>query len=507
MAAQSKTTAVHFSLIFFVMLSVILGVVAYLFYADFRENEAKYVKMQADSTAQQTAARRYIEEIAELKKLIGITVEEVGVQNPGDAKSVKAQALAAIQTFGTNPAANDLVTALRDLRTQLDKQTVEMAQRQATIVGLQNEVLALKGQYDAVAKKHDDSRMQTEKDLTGEQQKFQESIVAKDRDLANVRQQLAAVQTEYASTREQMQNTLNTLRTNYDSLDAQNKKLSDDLKTSRGESFEVADGEIIRVDQVARTVWINLGEKDGIRKRTTFSIYPKNNTGIGRTSGAGGRAEDVKGSVEVTRIIDAKLCEARILDDVSSKPISPGDLVYTPLWSAGRIEKFAFVGMIDLDGDGSYLGDRERLHELVESTGAQISAEVNDSGERIGPEIDEQTHFLVIGAIPEFTEEPEAKRKAELRQMSEIRKSMIDEARRHGVNVINLTQFLDFIGFIPQRRLFVPGDSNKFTLDPGGRYSEGRTPSSSGNTSALFGTRRGANPVSSGNTSKVFGGR
>ena len=512
MAAQNKTTAVHFSLIFFVMLSVILGVVAYLYFADFREQEVGFNKMRSDVAALQGANKKYLEEIAEMKKAIGTEVPEVGVTDPTDAKSVLGQVKAVIANVARNPAAPNLVAALQDLRSQIDKQAVELAERDAAQKRVESEMAALRGQYEGTSQKHDAARMASEQDLAGVQAKNEEAILAKDKDLAAGRTQVAALQTELAQTKDQLGGQVRELEQEMGQYKAINQRLTSEIANIRGQGFEVADGEIRRIDQVSRTVWINVGAKDGLRKRTTFSVYQKNNAGIGRPGANGGRSEDIKGSIEVTRIIDNDLAEARILDDDSSNPISPGDPIYSPLWGAGRVEQFAFVGMIDMDGDKSYLGDRERLHEVAAAHGAEIATEVNDDGELVGRPIDEQLRFLVIGSIPDPSREPDDARKSQLKAMAQHQKELVDDAHRFGVQVINLNQFLDYVGYVPQQRTFLPGSGTApFTLRSGSHSGLADRPnaaaSSSGNTSALFGTRKTANPNSTGNTSQTFGGR
>ena len=74
------------------------------------------------------------------------------------------------------------------------------------------------------------------------------------------------------------------------------------------------------------------------------------------------------------------MAEARITRDRISDPIVKGDEIYTPLWSPGRKEKFAFVGLFDLDNDG--INDRDVLHDLVAASGGEIVDEVDDKGVR-----------------------------------------------------------------------------------------------------------------------------
>jgi hypothetical protein len=502
MAAQSKTTAVHFSLIFFVMLSVILGVVAYLFYADYREQSAQLAGAQKEATGNKTAYDKTQAEVNELKKLVGLDIAEVGVSTPGD-NTVLTQATQAIQTLGSNPSATSFVVALRDMRTELDSKTAELAAQQATIAGLQKQLEALNASYTATANEHDKARQTAEADLAGQQQEKEESLAVKDKEINDLRQQNGTLRAEIEQTKSQLEAEIAKLRDENNSLLAVNSKQNKELEKIRGESFEVADGKIIRVDQVGRNVWIDVGQADNVRPRVTFSIYTKNNAGLGRADNtqAGGRPEDIIGAVEVVRVSGPHMAEARILWDDPSRPISPGDPIYTPLWSAGRTEKFAFVGMVDIDNDGSYVGDRERLHELLAANGAEISSEVNDVGERIGGPITEQTRFLVLGTVPDPLDEADPERREQLKQMATLKTEMQKEADVNGVRDISLNDFLNYMGYVPQQRRWVPGENPTWTLKAGTNPTASRP--STGNTSALFDKRRQPNP--SGTTSQTFG--
>jgi hypothetical protein len=157
--------------------------------------------------------------------------------------------------------------------------------------------------------------------------------------------------------------------------------------------------------------------------------------------------------------------------------------------------------MIDIDNDDSNLGDRERLHELLEANGAEISSEVNDVGERLGGPINEQTRFLVLGAIPDPSDEADTERRDQLKAMMAAKDQMQKEASINGVRVISLNNFLDYMGYVPQQRRWVPGENPTWSLKAGTRPTGTRP--STGNTSALFDKRRQPNP--SGTTSQTFG--
>jgi hypothetical protein len=265
-------------------------------------------------------------------------------------------------------------------------------------------------------------------------------------------------------------------------------------------SFEVADGLVQRVDNSSKLVWINLGSDDFLKPRMTFSVYSKENQGVGRG------AEDVKGKIEVTRILGPHIAEARIAEEDLFRPMVANDLLYTPLWSPGLVEKVAFVGLIDLDGDGK--SDWDEMLQLLALAGASVDTFVDESGKRLpdGSKITVQTKFLVRGFIPE----PDTVAANDKERVLEIRKheaEMVKEARINGVRTIKLNDFLAFIGFESKRRVFRPGQDRPFNLRSGATSaSANEVPidrSSTGNVSGSF--RKSMPQLSSdGHTSKLF---
>ena len=121
------------------------------------------------------------------------------------------------------------------------------------------------------------------------------------------------------------------------------KNQSETIIEMRDEPFEVADGRITWVNQGSATVWINLGLADGLRRQTLFSVYDMAENGVSRS--------ERKASIEVTKVLDQHLAEARIVYDAAADPILPGDQVFSPAWRPGRKVRFALAGMFDIDGD------------------------------------------------------------------------------------------------------------------------------------------------------------
>lgn len=193
----------------------------------------------------------------------------------------------------------------------------------------------------------------------------------------------------------------------------------------RSKFFEVADGQITLVNSRRGTVWINLGSADGLRVLTNFGVYDFQEDGVMRNE------EEVKATIEVTKVIDQHLSEARITDDELKNPILPGDQIHTPAWQAGTAVHFALVGFFDLDDDGE--SDRERVRNLIASTGGIIDAEVFPDGTKTG-KITARTRYVV---------------KADYEKLASSRgfHDLMQEIQAHDVEQIGLDSFLNYIGW------------------------------------------------------------
>jgi hypothetical protein len=234
-----------------------------------------------------------------------------------------------------------------------------------------------------------------------------------------------------------------------------NEGLTQKVRDSADESFEVPDGEVIWAVQRTGTVYINLGHADALRPQISFSVY-------GADDNNAARAEK-KGSIEVTKVIDAHMAEARITDDTLSEPILPGDKIYTPIWHPGRKVHFALAGFIDIDGDGT--SDRDRVQDLIVSNGGVLDEELSVN-----------TRYLIDGGVAELGRNVSEAEQEQTRSYSE----MISQANKHGIRRIFVSDFLDNVGFTTEARsvqLGTGATADDFPARaPGERRSQLRVP-------------------------------
>lgn len=508
-APQSKPIGYQVAVIVLSLGVVVLGTLVYMDQKQIRQVTAENLKSTSDRQKIEAMERTVREQFEDLKKLTGNPGDDYGLGDDQNVSKVRGMNLADIAKAGvaepTHKAAiNTLLQRAKDLESDRDKIRTEFE-------ALQRTLLDLNKQYQVQVDTQTAARMKADGDLNDAIKNKDEEVRVKQKRIdeltAAANEAAAELENEKAARAAEVKKLENEMAT----LKKINDKLTDEIDKITKTSFEIADGEIRWVDHQNGRVWINLGEADNLPKKMTFSIYTKNHNGVARG------ADDIKGAIEVTRIVDAHTAEARIIKDDLYQPIAKGDPIFTPIWSPGRKENFSFVGIIDLDGDGK--SDRQKLHELVAAAGATIDNEVDDDGRRIRymkfpndfvdhgegvPGIDVNTKFLVLGEIPDISLAAKDEDKDRIGRILKHRKALGDEAKQQGVRVVNLNDFLSWIGYQPQRKLFVPGAEKGYDLKAGQREApiDTRANRVSG---AISGNKKIKPPTSSGQTSPLFG--
>lgn len=508
-APQNKPIGYQVAVIVLSLGIVILGTLVYMDQKSLREMRTETLKATADRQKIETLERAVRENFEDLKKLTGNPGDDYGLGDDQNVSKVRGMNLADIAKAGvaepTHKAAiNTLLQRANDLERDRDKIRTEYDALQKTLLDLNKQYqVKVDTQVAATAKADGDLNAaikNKDEEVRVKQKRIDELTTAANEAAAELENEKAARAAEV----KKLENEMATLK-------KINDKLTDEIDKITKTSFEVADGEIRWVDHQNGRVWINLGEADNLPKKMTFSVYTKNHNGVARGS------DDIKGAIEVTRIIDAHTAEARIIKDELYQPIAKGDPIFTPIWSPGRKENFSFVGIIDLDGDGK--SDRQKLHELVSAAGATIDNEVDDDGKRIRymkfpndfidhgegvPGIDVNTKFLVLGEIPDIALAAKDEDKDRIGRILKHRKALGDEAKQQGVRVVNLNDFLSWIGYQPQRKLFVPGAEKGYDLKAGQRPAPVDTRAN--RVSGAIGDNKRIKPAtSSGQTSPLFG--
>jgi hypothetical protein len=423
MARESQ--GLQIALVSFVILTLFLGVVAFLFYKQYDETAKKLEEALAEARKNTEAARNAIAENERLKEYIGVAaslrVDEIGEEVrrdfetyapnfPGETRSYRAVVEYLGKTLrAREEALNSALAENEQLKTQIRQLEASKAplvdQERARAESATSQLAAERLKFNEARQRLQDQAQQLQVRMDTVQKEAAEKV--------------AAAEAKLAEERKRLQTTLSLLR-----------ERTETLRRVTEPTFERPDGFVRWVNQRARTVWISLGSADGLQRQTTFAVYPSTALDVGKAQR--------KGSIEVTEILGDHLAEARILEDNPADPIMPGDLIHTPVWTPGERQRFALADGMDIDGDGR--SDLEIVLNIIRSNGALVDCYIDDEGNKTG-EITTETRYLVLGVQPDETAS-EARRKA--------RTDLLRTADVYGLTKITLQELLARMGWSVQ---------------------------------------------------------
>jgi hypothetical protein len=224
-------------------------------------------------------------------------------------------------------------------------------------------------------------------------------------------------------------------------------------------------GSVVSVDNLNDEVYIDRGSDDFLPLQTTFSIWSADKRGTmhwreknekfksdarkefeesGRSNVLEPRLEGgPKAYIEIVAILGPNQAKGRITMEKNIDPITPGDLLFTPLWEPGRRKHFALGGRFDMTGKGT--NDRALLIDLIKRQGGVIDAEVKDNGTVEGA-IEVGTSYLVIGDLSDEADSSDQQKD----NLAQVRKRVDDlqkEAKGLGIEVIDQDKLYDFMGY------------------------------------------------------------
>ena len=325
-----------------------------------------------------------------------------------------------------SPLLANLAKENRDLATS-------EAGSKSEVKDLKEKLLATEKEKDLQIEQFSKDMKKVEEDAASERNKFEQ-----DRNKMNAEKEKLSQQ--LAKQREQID------KVNADSTAAAKKQqeevsgMAQDIEILRGNQLDPdpfaqpEDGLISWVNQKERKVWINIGEADALRPQVTFSVYSGDE--------ADALKADTKGSIEVTKILSPHMAEARITNDVPTRPLMEGDKVYSQVWNRGRQVGFALAGVMDMDGDEK--SDIEELKSVIALNNGKVDAQPGENG-MVDGEMTVDTRYLILGNFPESSV-------ANAESQRQAWQKMTESADRLGIETITLDEFLNLMGWKADRK-------------------------------------------------------
>jgi hypothetical protein len=426
--ASRENQGLQIALIVFVMMTMALAVTTYFFFHKSQAADLARVRLEAEKRQADDKERVVVKELNDLKDLVGFDatkpMEEVLKDYEQD-----------MTTYGAGLDKRDQQkyrNVIRGLYNESTKKSIDAADLKIANTDLKNKLQAYEATKDGQIKQYKDGFDAAQADLASRTDQFSQDRAAFQDTTEQVNEARDKAQKELADVTETNRKTSDDMQKQLSTALARYAGAKNELDAVTKGEFTSPEGKITWVNQDSRSVWINLGKDDGLKKQISFSVFDYNENNVNKAA--------IKGKIEVVKLIDSHTAEARITQDSTKNPIMPGDVIYTPVWHPGHSDHFALAGFMDLDKDGR--SDRARVRDLILFNGGVIDSEVDDKG-AISGEMKITTRYLVLGDAPD--------EKMASPQVRDGYTKSYGQAESLGVERKSLQEFLNMVGYTPER--------------------------------------------------------
>jgi hypothetical protein len=466
--ASREGQGMQIAVILFAILTVLLAVTTYIYYAASETKEKERANAKAAEEAATKAQMNVNYEAAALKYMMGFAKKEdvdAAKSRAGGGENTEvngwlAQFYKDMELFGAASTESNknyitlpgyLVGSISRKNQGVVQARAEAAKADATkeadvgaaqlrVTTAEAEKNAAKASYDEGRKTFQESQNTTTKAAADAQAIYAASQAKAKKDIETKDAEISA-------------HTANLAKISRIKDDFASKVV--ELQSIQGVNIDNPDATIIWINQKQRLVWIDRGHDDGLGRQMSFSVYSQNQATlfkqVDRMRKEGTSVEKVKkleskGRIEVVRITGPHQAECRILEDKASDPILPGDWIHSPAWSPGQRLHFALVGFMDIDGDQQ--SDRETIKHIITMNGGVIDTEIRDDGVRDTGKMSVNTRYVVMGDSSE-------KGNTALKNLSEFQKTrevFLNEMTQYSVEKISVQQLLDMMGWKPEEK-------------------------------------------------------
>jgi hypothetical protein len=439
--AARENQGLQIALIIFVMLTILLSVSTYMLFTRFQEQQEK-AKAAANETVAVEKKRQDLE--ADRGKLLTV----IGNAPTDNVDTVMKEAGETFTTQFASAGMNGLPEESRNYKKALVSVLDAIKTKDSTIADRKKETddakaaaataaATAKAEYDKISANKD----QAIADLVKEQAAYKQSV----EDLKKEKDTLVAEKTDKNKSMDELKATyerqMADLKGQLAKSSAEVRKIRDLLNVYSKMDPTETGGKITWVNQRENMAYVNMGYEDGLRRRITFSVYPPGTTDVATAT--------PKGKIEVVNVTGPHQAEATILENPINNTLLAGDLIHTQGWRPGQHEHFAICGLIDIDGNSN--DQTKKLHDLILANGGIVDAEIelrkdpNDPAKMkpsVKGNMTVNTRYLIVGEMS--TDKPAA--------ADRITPSttLMNEAKRLGVEQVGLQKFLAMMGYTPR---------------------------------------------------------
>lgn len=272
-----------------------------------------------------------------------------------------------------------------------------------------------------------------EQDFAAEQQRNKTSENELIQEAKSIQEAMNSLQAEFDDQKSSLQSMIAKTKNDLKFIVQQNEALKKRVNEYEKQVFDKPDGKIVQVaGRATGTVYVDLGQLDGVRANLTFAVYDRTATDFEK-----GRN---KATIEITEVLEAHLSKARVTFENPEDPILAEDKILSATFDRGDRVKIALGGFFDIDNDGR--SDLQKLKRDIEHNGGRVVAFHDENGNITG-EIDSTTRYFVLGSAP----------RSGGRNIATAITTMKKQAEGNSVDIIDLRKLQEWTGIRSRARI------------------------------------------------------
>ena len=493
---EGKTPLV-IGLVFFVLATIVLGVLAYTFQGDIAAAEAKAVDAKKDTELARTELSKTEDRLKLHQVILGHGTEEDRTKLSQSANKealrdefnkVMARINGRLQTaieaekgmfVGTGdkfdpkpaelfvwnwpaqgemlaaPTPGPIVETIVKNRAEREMAMRKLNTEKKTVLALEVELKAAKDEYFAekakfaaasakIPKDIEVIRLALAKDVDAKKQEFADASKDYRKDVGAAKDALGLAEQRAAEINAKLRNI-------QEQLDRELTKVAD--KEDPFE-FDKPKGAVTATYTSQNLVEINLGSADNVRAGLTFNVQPREvaerglQSRIKKVIENGKYVERMvpKAKVEIIEVLGPNLSRARVTEvyDPIRESILKGDILYNAAWRKGSVDHVVLYGIFDIDGDG--VDDIKQVARALAKMGIIVDGYFDLSSRKwVGGGPTDHTAYAVEGATPSaMAGDQLLKEKGEL--IGSINTAR-EDARKKGAKAVRYRDFFPRIGY------------------------------------------------------------
>lgn len=460
------------TLIIFVVLFVIAGVFAVVFYMQAQE---------AQADAQQ--ARDTLSDVASSRDR-GTDLYGVFRDRAGNSGTVFGAMRAELENLRTRVAGQPTID-LAGIEQRLDDLGVDDATPLVTAINdLNSDRAALESQLDQLRQQMqglEQQRQLAAEQLQTEQEEYESTMADLTARIDQLRQDYEAYQEQVANQRAELtrrleqardeaeqeirsrDNQISTLENRLTERDTRIQQLIREIGSETPDvpdQTQQPDGRIVSVANERNMVYIDLGRRHHMVLGMRFEVFDRVR---GVQTDAEGELRG-KATIEVVSISENSSA-ARIVRASQARPVLADDVIANLIYDRDRQFKFFVYGDFDLDGDGrASVADREMVNTMIREWGGtvvepedrqrRLLASFNDEdiadARIVPPDVD----FVVVGREPQMPQDLAPGQRDAVRIQEQLSQQeeweryhrIVDAAASLSIPVLNENRFLALVG-------------------------------------------------------------